>query len=210
LLKRRTFTLGPLEHNVSYEMTKPETPIQDHTWKSEDQSVWTPTVSKSPRTKAEIAETKIGSRVGSPTKPEFMRSGSWHLKKDRVSHEARRAAIPGATTHYSHKHGKMKMKGKVVPWNNRWHLSPTVMGAEIHQNYREYFDLPSRMYTAATDSWRHMYGDGCEMLNTRPTGAKMPRPVYGWHSLRLQDVVQAPDRPTLEVVDGPFYDDAGL
>merc|ERR1719174_1483278 len=49
LLKRRTFTLGPLEHNVSYEMTKPETPIQDHTWKSEDQSVWTPTVSKSPR-----------------------------------------------------------------------------------------------------------------------------------------------------------------
>jgi hypothetical protein len=79
-----------------------------------------------------------------------------------------------------------------VPWNNRWHMTPSMMGNHLYNTAREYFDKPSRLYTASTEDWRHMYGDGCENLSWRTSGTPQPQPVYGWHSLRLQRAVSQP------------------
>jgi hypothetical protein len=77
-------------------------------------------------------------------------------------------------------------RGLKVPWNNRWHMTPSMMGNTLYNTAREYFDKPSRLYTSQGEDWRHMYGDGCENLTWRVPGTPQPQPVYGWHSLRLQ------------------------
>jgi hypothetical protein len=86
-----------------------------------------------------------------------------------------------------------------VPWNNRWHMTPSMMGNHLYNTAREYFDKPSRLYTARTEDWRHMYGDGCENLTWRTPGTPQPQPVYGWHSLRLQRAVSSPEMGDLAV-----------
>jgi hypothetical protein len=86
-----------------------------------------------------------------------------------------------------------------VPWNNRWHLTPSIMGNHLYNTARDYFDKPSRLYTAQTEDWRHMYGDGCENLTWRNPGTPQPQPVYGWHSLRLQRAVSQPARTDVAV-----------
>jgi hypothetical protein len=79
-----------------------------------------------------------------------------------------------------------------VPWNNRWHMTPSMMGNHLYNTAREYFDKPSRLYTATSEDWRHMYGDGCENLSCRIPGTPQPQPVYGWHALRLQRAASQP------------------
>lgn len=128
----------------------------------------------------------VGSPYGSPTKPIFQRSSSWYLDPQKASPEQRRS---DKYVHmgYSEKRGTVKHpKRGAVSWNNRWHLTPSMLGQEIHPNYREFFDRPSRMYTSTTEDWRHMYGDHCDLINIRVPGTPLVNPVYGWHTLRLQ------------------------
>jgi hypothetical protein len=79
-----------------------------------------------------------------------------------------------------------------VPWNNRWHMTPSIMGNTLYNTARDYFDKPSRLYTSQPEEWRHMYGDGCENLCWRVPGTPQPQPVYGWHALRLQRAASQP------------------
>jgi hypothetical protein len=73
-----------------------------------------------------------------------------------------------------------------VPWNNRFQMNPSNYGSVICHAYREYFASPSQMYSATTQAWRHMYGDGCENLadGRRPPGTPQSHEVYGFHRLR--------------------------
>jgi len=135
----------------------------------------------------------VGSPTGSPAKPRFQKTASWLLEPEKLSSSQKRED-KYRSTHYSEKHGVMRYKEracKEVPWNNRWHLNPSNFGQSLHGHYREYFDHPSRMYTSSGEDWRHMYGDGCELLNTRTPGQPFVKPAYGWHSLRLQDKLGA-------------------
>jgi hypothetical protein len=79
-----------------------------------------------------------------------------------------------------------------APWNNRWHMSPSNLGAEIHGSVREYFEKPSRMYTSAAESWRGMLGDGCENWSVRKPGTPQMKLAYGWQALQLQRSETAP------------------
>merc|ERR1719321_1621640 len=85
-----------------------------------------------------------------------------------------------------------------VPWNNRSQLLPL---PSLHISARETFAQPSRSYTAETEAWRHMYGDGCEMIATRKPGLDPPhqQPVYGWNALRKQRAPPA-EQPVWESV----------
>ena len=71
-----------------------------------------------------------------------------------------------------------------VPWNNRHQLNPSNFGPHLCEAYREYFASPSRMYTAKTEKWRRMYGDGCEDLCVRKPGTQPDRRQYGFAQLR--------------------------
>jgi hypothetical protein len=126
----------------------------------------------------------VGSPHGTSVKPGFQRTGSW-LLEPVVAPSTDKRKIKYTSTHYSEKHGTvthLKSK-KQVPWNNRWHLTPSRFG-KLHPAYQEYFDTPSRMYTASTEDWRHMYGDNCEVWTKRPNGLVVQNPDYGWKGLR--------------------------
>jgi hypothetical protein len=126
----------------------------------------------------------VGSPSGTMAKPRFQRTGSWLLEPE-VAPSNEKRKIKYTSTHYSEKHGTVKhlKTQKQVPWNNRWHLSPSRM-SKLHPAYQEYFDQPSRMYTSSTEEWRHMYGDNCEKWTKRPAGLLMTNKGYGWKGLR--------------------------
>jgi len=129
--------------------------------------------------------TGVGSPPGSPTKPRFQKTGSWYLHPHTTT-DAEKRKIKFTSTHYSEKHGTVKnvRTGSQVPWNNRWHLTPSRFGSKLHHAYQEYFDLPSRMYTSASEDWRHMYGTDCEKWANRPPGSPLEMDHrYGWKGL---------------------------
>jgi hypothetical protein len=126
----------------------------------------------------------VGSPHGTSVKPHFQKTGSWLLEPE-VAPSSQKRKIKYTSTHYSEKHGTVThlKTQKQVPWNNRWHLSPSNF-AKLHPAYQEYFDSPSRLYTSTTEDWRHMYGDNCEVWTKRPAGLVMKNDGYGWHGLR--------------------------
>jgi hypothetical protein len=126
----------------------------------------------------------VGSPHGTAAKPHFQKTGSWLLEPE-VAPSSQKRKIKYTSTHYSEKHGTVTNHAtqQKVPWNNRWHLTPSRFG-KLHPAYQEYFDAPSRMYTSSTEDWRHMYGDNCEVWTKRPAGLTMNNNGYGWKGLR--------------------------
>jgi hypothetical protein len=83
-----------------------------------------------------------------------------------------------------------------VPWNNRWQMNPSNYGSALCHAYREYFASPSQLYSATSQAWLHMYGDGCENLadGRRPPGSPQSQEVYGFHRLRTLSPSNSPKR----------------
>jgi len=111
-----------------------------------------------------------------------------------------------------------------VPWNNRWQMNPSNYGSVLCHAYREYFASPSQLYSATSDAWRHMYGDGCENLadGRRSPGTPQPTEVYGFHRLRTLSPnksgspsrrsrsTSSPGKMRLEVMELPPKEEAAV